>query len=274
MRERREPAPLAPEPPRWPGPGLRPRLGPAAARAGGCPGGRGSGFGAGRAGPARRGFPSAVSVRPRPAGRGTSGLRRVATRLLLNRAGGSALALARGTARRQPQQVVRQRPAASSAARGCPGRRAARVALCFLGAARRSGAAGPVLALPSRASRSGAVCGGSAPARGGAGSPPAGAGTAPREEGFGVRRNSPRCGVLLSPHGLTGSTVLELLSVAKQTPRAALRSSGGAASGAGRAPIATVRAVRERDPRAANRVRANFVRRILPLGRAAREEIT
>lgn len=143
MRERREPAPLAPEPPRWPGPGLRPRLGPAAARAGGCPGGRGSGFGAGRAGPARRGFPSAVSVRPRPAGRGTSGLRRVATRLLLNRAGGSALALARGTARRQPQQVVRQRPAASSAARGCPGRRAARVALCFLGAARRSGAAGP-----------------------------------------------------------------------------------------------------------------------------------
>lgn len=143
MRERREPAPLAPEPPRWPGPGLRPRLGPAAARAGGCPGGRGSGFGAGRAGPARRGFPSAVSVRPRPAGRGTSGLRRVATRLLLNRAGGSALALARGTARRQPQQVVRRRPAASSAARGCPGRRAARVALCFLGAARRSGAAGP-----------------------------------------------------------------------------------------------------------------------------------
>lgn len=78
----------------------------------------------------------------------------------------------------------------------------------------------------------------------------------------------------MSPHGLTGSTVLELLSVAKQTPRAALRSSGGAASGAGRAPIATVRAVRERDPRAANRVRANFVRRILPLGRAAREEIT
>lgn len=143
MRERAEPAPLAPEPPRWPGPGLRPRLGPAAARAGGCPGGRGSGFGAGRAGPARRGFPSAVSVRPRPAGRGTSGLRRVATRLLLNRAGGSALALARGTARRQPQQVVRRRPAASSAARGCPGRRAARVALCFLGAARRSGAAGP-----------------------------------------------------------------------------------------------------------------------------------
>lgn len=55
MRERAEPAPLAPEPPRWPGPGLRPRLGPAAARAGGCPGGRGSGFGAGRAGPGRAG---------------------------------------------------------------------------------------------------------------------------------------------------------------------------------------------------------------------------
>lgn len=67
MRERAEPAPLAPEPPRWPGPGLRPRLGPAAARAGGCPGGRGSGFGAGRAGPGRRGGAFPLPFRSVPA---------------------------------------------------------------------------------------------------------------------------------------------------------------------------------------------------------------
>jgi len=67
VRERAEPAPLAPEPPRWPGPGLRPRLGPAAARAGGCPGGRGSGFGAGRAGPGRRGGAFPLPFRSVPA---------------------------------------------------------------------------------------------------------------------------------------------------------------------------------------------------------------
>lgn len=274
MRERREPAPLAPEPPRWPGPGLRPRLGPAAARAGGCPGGRGSGFGAGRAGAAGL---SLCRFGPSPPRR--KGHLRAAARCdtavaqpggrLCPRFGawdGAAAAATSGPPASRRQQRCSRLP-------GAPGG-ACRAVLPGSREEERCGRAGPVLALPSRASRSGAVCGGSAPARGGAGSPPAGAGTAPREEGFGVRRNSPRCGVLLSPHGLTGSTVLELLSVAKQTPRAALRSSGGAASGAGRAPIATVRAVRERDPRAANRVRANFVRRILPLGRAAREEIT
>lgn len=277
MRERREPAPLAPEPPRWPGPGLRPRLGPAAARAGGCPGGRGSGFGAGRAGPGRRGgaFPLPFRSVPAPqegAPPGCGALRHGCCST-----GRAALPSLwrvgrRGGSRNKWSASVPPPAALLEAARGA-GRRVSRCASWEPrgGAVRpgRAGARAAVACLTERG-RVRRICPGAWRSR----SPPAGAGTAPREEGFGVRRNSPRCGVLLSPHGLTGSTVLELLSAAKQTPRAALRSSGGAASGAGRAPIATVRAVRERDPRAANRVRANFVRRILPLGRAAREEIT
>lgn len=114
MRERTEPAPLAPEPPRWPGPGLRPGLGPAAARAGGCreaPVGVRSG-----AGPARRLSPGPFGPSPprrkgrlRAAARCDTAVAQPGGRRC-PRSGG-------GTARQEPQRVARQRPAARGAGR-------------------------------------------------------------------------------------------------------------------------------------------------------------
>lgn len=135
------------------------------------------------------------------------------------------------------------------------GRRAARVALRSLRAARRSGAAGRAgaRAAVAQLTERGRVRR-TRPARGGAGTllPEPGRPRERKASGFG--------GLLSSPDGLTGSAPLQLQSAAKANgaPRCAPQAAGrGQSCGS----------------RATDQVRAGFVRLVLALGRAAREEI-
>lgn len=248
MRERTEPAPLAPQPPRWPGPGLRPGLGPAAARAGGC---REARVGV-RSGLDRRGGAFPRPFRSVPAPQEGAPLGSGALRHGRRSTGRAVLPSLRRVGRRGGS---RKKWSGSVPSLGAPG--GARCA-ALPGSREEERGAGPELELPSRNSPIGAACG--EPVRRvavrGALLPEPGRPCERRASGFG--------GLLSSPDALTGSAPLQLWSTARANGarRCAPRAAGRGGAGGQRC-----------GSRAADQVRAGFVRRILPLGRAAREEI-